>query len=226
MSEIYEDAEIYLTSCTHPDYKQIRYLGLDTKKDPNYLGSSVVLKWWIQLLGRRFFKKVILTKVTGTMSHLCSVEQRYILEHDAVKNPFYFNMNGGKARDSIETHPLDLEYSFSPTTDATHSFLNSICQKLGAKGINMSKNSRDFISRVVSLGVYGFLQYEQSEFRYSAYSNYGGLQSAYVNTILSTMVAIEIIDLKGGYIELTQNFIDSIPDDVYHTHYRSNGHKQ
>ena len=122
---IYKNAEIYMTTCNHPDYRFLKYIGLDTKKDKDYMGSSVVLKWFFNLIGRSYFQKEILDTVTGTMSDCCDVEQSYIVDHNALKDPNYLNMNG-KRPDSNSTREITLDHSVNAISSGSRELMSKI----------------------------------------------------------------------------------------------------
>ena len=52
------------------------YIGSDTKCDPNYYGSSLIIYHYQKVYGDRLFKKTILEDLTNiSHSDLCSIEQ-------------------------------------------------------------------------------------------------------------------------------------------------------
>ena len=208
----YKDAEIYLTSCTHPDYSFIRYLGLDTKKDKNYLGSSVVLKWFISLIGRSYFKKQILETVSGSMRDCCELEQKYILQHDAVRDPNYLNMNGGKQRLSSGESVISLDFSVNPTTDASKGFIREVLLEV-RNNIHFYTFARGQLSsQIISALLYSFFKYGQEGFEYSKYSNYGGCTPEAVEEVVTCLTGIGYIEHTGTTILITSKLIESIPD--------------
>lgn len=208
----YEDAEIYLTECTHPDHSDLRYLGLDTKKEPTYLGSSVVLKWWITYLGRSHFTKTILDTVSGDMSDCCAVEQEWILNMDAINDPTFLNMNGGRKRGS-STNVLNIdEYIVTPRSNASHDFISKVLEEMAqAQGGNFSANARKFVISVLCIITYGQLKYEQDSFKYSLYTYHCSLDSENVQILLARMNNLGYIEVNGGTITTTDSFIDDIP---------------
>lgn len=216
---IYENAEIYLTKCTHPDFKELRYLGLDTKKDPNYLGSSVALKWWINYLGRRYFKKTILERVTGTMSECCEVEQKYILEHDAISDRNYLNMNGERKRPSITEKPIDLYFVVKPKTSTSQDFVSNHLERLSRVVNKFTLIKRHMAKDILSMVIYGHLKYGQEYFEYNKYSNYGSCRPEDLQDILSGFCGLNILDYTSNDIIINEEFAKKIPSVLDHTHF-------
>lgn len=216
---VYKDAEIYLTECIHPEYTHLRYLGLDTKKDPNYLGSSITLKWWINYLGRRYFRKTVLELVTGTMSNCCEVEQRYILEHDAVKSPNYFNMNGEKRRSSIEDMPVSLDYVINPESTVAIDYVDKCLQdiKMGFKLLTAAK--RLLAKNILCMLLYGNLKYGQEDFEYNCYGYYGTCRPEDTQEILSALAAGGFLDFDSISIYIRESLVDDIPLALSHEHF-------
>lgn len=217
---VYKDAQIYMTTCRHPDFKHLRYIGLDTKCDPNYLGSSVALKWWINYLGRRFFRKQVLDTVTGSMRRCCEVEQRYILEHDAVKSPNYFNMNGGRRNSLVEDTPISLEYVISPKTPIASDYIDTCLRDL-QKSINLfSASKRKVAHNILCVMLYGYLLYEQEEFEYSQYSNYGACTPEDMQSILSALAGRELIDFNSINVLIQDKLVDDLPSTITYEHFK------
>lgn len=217
----YDVAEIYLTTCTHPMYPNLKYVGLDTKCDPYYIGSSVVLKWWVQYLGRQYFKKEVLTHVSGSMEEMCAVEQKYILKYDAIRNSDFLNMNGGQQRLSVEDFVISMEYQVTPTAMAAQSFINGILRGLNSKGVPLPLSKRSLVTRILAVVIYGFLKYDQEQFEYSKYANYCGCDSETVSSIIGLLVSHGWIDAVDGFIEITDKLIEELPEDILHTHFKS-----
>ena len=217
----YKEAEVYLTYCTHPDYTNLKYVGLDTKCDPNYLGSGVVLKWWIQYLGRQHFSKKILEYVSGTMVEMCAVEQKHILQHDAVRNHNYLNMNGGQQSLSIEKYTISMDFSIVPTSQISQGFIGSILKGFTAEGSPLSQDKKNLASRVLSVALYGYLKYGQEQFEYSKYSNYCGCDSETVSSVIGLLTNHGWIDAAGGFIVIQDKLIDLMPEEMLHTHFKS-----
>ena len=80
------------------------YIGSDTKCDPNYYGSSLIIYHYQKVYGDRLFKKTILEDLTNiSHSDLCSIEQRYIKDskkHAKSRNQHSINYTGQNRRDS------------------------------------------------------------------------------------------------------------------------------
>ncbi len=214
----YSKAQIYLTECTHPQYTNLRYIGLDTKCDPNYLGSSVALKWWINYLGRNNFTKTVLEEITGTMTELCSIEQKYILEHDAVRSPFYFNMNGGSRAASIEDMVIDMNYIVRPTSTLSQTFVDKTISDMRESMGFFSHSKRQLASRVLCMMLYGYIKYDQCEFEYNSYTHYGTCKPEDFQDILSALSNLNIANSGLGNIIPTEEFLDSLPE-LSHEHF-------
>ena len=202
-----------MTSCIHPDYNSFRYIGLDTKCDPHYLGSSTVLKWWIKLLGREYFKKEILHECDGDMSYLCRVEQSYIQEHDAVSSPLYFNMNGRVKSSGIEDNILTLEYTVQPIDEHSQESLGAIVEDLRPI-LFLSHDKTQLSYRILSLLVYGYLKYGQTQFEYNEYTHYGSCTDQDTESVINALCTLEVINLLGGKLCITQNLLESLSDNV------------
>lgn len=217
----YEIGEIYLTSCTHPSHTNLKYIGLDTKCDPNYIGSSVVLKWWVKFLGRQHFNKTVVCKVSGSMSEMCKVEQEYILRYDAVRNPDFLNMNGGQQGLSAEDYVISMDFHIEPTSQISQGFINSILRGFTEKGIPLSQGRKNVASRVLCVALYGYLKYEQEQFEYSEYKNYCGCDPESVSDVLNLLVGSGWIDVVGGFIVIHDKLIEEIPDGLLYTQFKS-----
>jgi len=102
-------AQIYQVEFSIGDINYI-YIGLDTKCDPEYFGSSLVIYHYQKVFGNSLFNKTILEDLTDiSMTDLCSIEQRYIKEskrHSASNNKHSINYTGQNRRDS--SPPLDI----------------------------------------------------------------------------------------------------------------------
>lgn len=100
----YETAQIYKTEFSVGDKNYI-YVGLDTKCDPNYFGSSLVIHHYGEVYGKGspFFTKHILEDLENqTMTQLCAKEQEQIRisKEEAQKNGSYsINYTGANRRD-------------------------------------------------------------------------------------------------------------------------------
>lgn len=217
----YEEAEIYLTTCTHPDYTHLKYVGLDTKCDPHYIGSSVVLKWWVNYLGRQNFKKEILEHVSGTMVEMCSVEQGYILKYDAVRNPNFLNMNGGKQGLSVVDYSLSMDFNITATSKVSQEFVGGILRGILDSGVSLSQDKKNLAARVLSMALYGYLKYEQERFEYSKYSNYCGCDSGSVSSLIGLLADYGWIGTDGDFIFIQDKLIDAIPEELLYTHFKS-----
>jgi hypothetical protein len=215
----FSKAQIYLTTCTHPDFEYVKYIGLDTKCDDNYLGSSAVLKWLIKRVGRSYFKKEILKTVSGSMSELCNVEQSYILSHDAVRDPDYLNLNGGRQVLSVEEMLIDLQWSILPTHKLSKQLIGdvskSVCKRL--KPFTYTKSL--LLSRILCMSLYGLLKYNQASFEYSQYCNYGSSKPEHVQEVLSVLAAEGILDSGTDLITITTEFQQNLPEDLSHDHF-------
>jgi len=80
------------------------YIGLDTKCDPDYYGSSLVIYHYQKVFGNSLFTKTILEDLTN-ISHtdLCSIEQRYIKDSKKLaksRKQHSINYTGQNRRDS------------------------------------------------------------------------------------------------------------------------------
>lgn len=217
----YEIGEIYLTTCTHPDYTNLKYIGLDTKCDPNYIGSSVILKWWVKFLGRQYFKKTVVCNVSGSMSEMCKVEQEHILRYDAVRDPDFLNMNGGQQGLSAEDYVVSMDFNIEPTSQISQGFINSILRGFTERGVPLSQGRKNVASRVLCVALYGYLKYEQEQFEYSKYKNYCGCDPESVSGVLNLLVDSGLIDVVGGFIVIQDKLIEEIPDGLLYTQFKS-----
>lgn len=212
----YDKAQIYITRCVHPSFNHLAYIGLDTKCDPNYLGSSVTLKWWINYLGREHFSKEILETVSGNMVEVCKREQFYIDSHNAVVNPNYFNMNGSKTYD-VEDFAVGLDFWVKPETESAKRFLSQLSaqtHKLTAASLRALKNA-------VSVMVYGALKYEQTEFEYVEGKIYPYCSHCEdFSEALSALHNLGVVNHGTFSVKLRQEFIDNLPEDIWHNHFK------
>jgi len=71
-----------------------KYIGVDSKNDPSYLGSGKHLKRAIEKYGKKNFTKEILFEFPDEESAYLK-ERDIILELDAVKSPNYYNIHPG-----------------------------------------------------------------------------------------------------------------------------------
>ncbi|SVC59632.1 uncharacterized protein METZ01_LOCUS312486 [marine metagenome] len=101
--KIIEQAQIYKVEFTVGSRNYI-YIGLDTKCDPNYFGSSLVIYHYQKVFGNSLFQKEILEELSNiSYTELCAVEQKYIRESKAYaqKNNYYsINYTGSNRRES------------------------------------------------------------------------------------------------------------------------------
>ena len=103
--QIFEQAEIYKVQFTVGSTNYI-YVGLDTKCDPNYYGSSLVIYHYERVYGDSLFKdnKIILEKLKNiSYTALCAIEQKYIRESKAYakeNNYHSINYTGANRRES------------------------------------------------------------------------------------------------------------------------------
>jgi hypothetical protein len=81
------------------------YIGLDTRNNPNYLGSGKILKQAIRKSGRDNFKKEILEKC-NTLEELRCREIYWILYYNSRDSKVGYNIaEGGKGGDTFTHHP-------------------------------------------------------------------------------------------------------------------------
>lgn len=216
----FENAEIYLTVCTHPDFKDLKYIGLDTKKDPKYLGSSVVLKWFIKYLGRKHFRKTVLSKVTGGMEACCLEEQRLIEKHNAVNDPSYLNMSGKRYFKSSEDRNIDMNIIVRPTHQESSKFSKSIQDRVKEYSSLMMNFSRaTLIDNIVCMLCYGFICYGQSEFFFDKYKHYGSCTSSDLSDILDALESLDLIAVESDHIILTDYMMSLFPEDIDTNHF-------
>lgn len=101
--KIIERAEIYKVEFTVGDRDYI-YIGLDTKCDPNYFGSSLVIYHYERVFGDSLFQKEILEELLNiSYTDLCSVEQKHIREskeYSRKNNCHSINYTGENRRES------------------------------------------------------------------------------------------------------------------------------
>ena len=102
-TKIFSKAEIYQVTFKVVIKKYI-YIGLDTKCDPNYYGSSLVIYHYERVYSAKIFDKKILEYLNDiSYADLCSIEQRYIRKSkdEAKKNNLHsINYTGENRRDS------------------------------------------------------------------------------------------------------------------------------
>jgi group I intron endonuclease len=83
-----------------------KYIGKDTKNNPNYLGSGVYLKKSIQKYGKHNFEKTII-EVCSSHEELTEREEYWLNYYDAGNNPKFYNAHnysyGGSITMSDET---------------------------------------------------------------------------------------------------------------------------
>lgn len=216
----FKDAEIYITTCNHPDFEDIKYLGLDTKKDPKYLGSSVVLKWFIKYLGREYFEKEVISKVTGGMHACCMEEQRLIEKHDALNDPSYLNMSGKRNFKSPEDRNIDMSIVVSPTHGPSTEFskeVQDIVKRDSSTMINFSR--AHLLDNIVCMVCYGYLAYGQSEFFYDRYAHYGSCTSSDLSDILDVLEDLGLIYTQSDHILITEYMISTFPEGLDTNHF-------
>ena len=213
MIKTYDKAEIYITRCNHPDYSFIKYVGLDTKHDANYIGSSVVLKWLVSLIGRKWFYKEILEVSSGTMIQLCRLEQQHILQHNAVKDPEYLNLNGGRVSSDDGVGGVSLEYLANGVGRAG-TFISILTGEVTRKMNQCTFRKSQLVSIILGIGVYGHLRYEQEVFEYNTYAQYGTGSLDAVNEVLDHLTMLGYIDKFSGSFTITNKLIEAIPCDV------------
>ena len=206
---IYKDAEIYLIHCTHPDFNYVRYIGLDTKKDSMYLGSSIVLKWMIKRIGREYFSKTIIDTVTGSMEQCCAVEQSHILEHDAIANSAYLNLNGKKQEPSASEY-LTLDYQIVGVNNSLTSLIDLMVYKI-TREFRIQPDMVTFAIKVYTMVAYGLASHEQHNYEYSTSKYYGLRCEDRVAKVLH-MAACDIIHLFDGSFRPTQTTTDDIDE--------------
>ena len=105
-TKIIPNAEIYkVTFKIGP--KIYIYIGLDTKCDSDYFGSSLIIYHYQKIYGSEIFNKIILKKVFDiSYSALCAVEQKYIRETKESLNgldEYSINYTGQNKRDNGTT---------------------------------------------------------------------------------------------------------------------------
>jgi hypothetical protein len=81
------------------------YIGMDTKNDPNYLGSGTLLKQAIQKYGKSSFKKIILEQC-NSIEHLKEQEKFWIEVYSACSDRGSYNIStGGTGGDNFTHNP-------------------------------------------------------------------------------------------------------------------------
>lgn len=71
-----------------------KYIGQDTKNNPDYLGSGRLIRRAIKKYGKENFKKVIL-ECCETIEELNEREKYWTDKVNAVNNPIYYNLREG-----------------------------------------------------------------------------------------------------------------------------------
>lgn len=125
-----------------------RYIGLDSKNDPNYLGSGKILKTAIARYGRENFRKDILTHCKN-MEDLCKMEAFYIKRLNAVESPKFYNIAEGGG--IVVTVPIK-QYSKKGELIKIWNSISSVEKELG---FNNSKIIR--AAKGGSITAYGFI---------------------------------------------------------------------
>lgn len=218
MSSHYK-AQIYLITCTHPDYSDLKYIGLDTKCLDSYMSSSTVVKWHINKLGRKYFQKEILEEVSGTMSEICKVEQEYIKNFNAVKDPNFMNMSGGRQIGSAEELLIDLSWNIQPSNNKSKSFISELVNKC-SQGVKMFSHRRQLMVRITSMACYGYLKYQQEGFEYSGYTYYGSSKPEDTQLILTALSENGVLDSGLDLITITDEFVDILEEsDISYKHF-------
>jgi hypothetical protein len=81
------------------------YIGLDTKNDPNYLGSGTLLKKAIKKYGTESFNKIVLEQCTS-IEQLKEQEKYWIGVYNACSDRFSYNIStGGTGGDNFSHNP-------------------------------------------------------------------------------------------------------------------------
>lgn len=100
-----------------------KYIGVDTKDDPNYFGSGVIIKESIKKYGKNNFVKEILEK-SEDIKYLFDKEKEWISKYDALNSVDFYNLSeGGKGGnnlnndESINKWKLGIEKSISITIE-------------------------------------------------------------------------------------------------------------
>ena len=217
----YSNAQIYLTRCNHPEYSNLKYLGLDTKRDPDYFGSSVVLKWWMGFIGRSYFYKEILDTITGGMDECCKVEQEYMILHNAVRDPDYLNMNGGTPMSNKNDKQLDMEYLVQSSSSPLDQLLLAVRHEVIHEIVFFDQSRGQLINSIISLLVFGYLRYGQEDFEYNKYKSYGSCTPQDMQSVLSCLVRLGYIDTTYELITITPKLVDLIPLELDYSDFES-----
>jgi len=109
-----------------------KYIGLDSKNNPKYLGSGKALKLAIAKYGKENFNKEILC-YCGSMEELLEKEKYYIKEYDAVNSKKFYNIAEGGG--VVITRPI-YQYDLS---GKLLNFWASISEAEAETGFNNSK---------------------------------------------------------------------------------------
>ena len=81
------------------------YIGMDTKNNPDYIGSGTLLKQAIRKYGKESFKKIILEECT-TVEELKEKEKYWIAIYDACSDRGSYNIStGGIGGDNFTFNP-------------------------------------------------------------------------------------------------------------------------
>jgi hypothetical protein len=90
--------------CTTNIINGKKYIGSNSKSDPKYLGSGVLLKKAIKKYGKENFKKIILNEVND-LQIMKELEEYWIEYFDAYNNPMFYNAT--KYSSGITLFPKD-----------------------------------------------------------------------------------------------------------------------
>lgn len=85
-----EKAEIYKTTFK-VEGREFVYIGLDTKCNGEYFGSSLIIYHYKRIYGKSIFKKEVLESFAQiSYVNLCTIEQQYIKQYkkDQKKNKY------------------------------------------------------------------------------------------------------------------------------------------
>ena len=202
------NAQIYLTRCHHPSFEDVRYLGLDTKRNPDYLGSSAALKWMIAYVGREYFTKDILEEVTGTMSEICNIEQSYFQEYSCVADPRFLNRSG---RSSYEIPIVGMETTAKPHNPEMKELTQRLCDDIFHERTSIN-NMIMICRKVINLAVYAKIKYNQLYIPLTFQKFYCSCSAEDINDILLSMESLNIIQINPKGYSLHRFFV--IPEEL------------
>ena len=96
---------VYLTTNSLNNKK---YIGVDSKDDPNYFGSGIIIKNSIKKHGKENFTKIILEQ-NDNIKYLFEREKYWIEKYNAVESNDFYNISSGGKGGNMLNNPISIE---------------------------------------------------------------------------------------------------------------------